>query len=99
MDRLRGPSCRLRVPVSQSEPIMPTLWNSDDDLFTLARRELFTAVVGDVMDKLGLLRQFLDPKIQPLRDDMVVLGRAMTVLEADCFIERAHASNNPLMAK
>jgi regulator of RNase E activity RraA len=78
---------------------MPTLWNTDDDLFTLARRELFTAVVGDVMDKLGLLRQFLDPRIQPLRNDMVVLGRAMTVLEADCFIERAHASNNPLMAK
>src|ERR1043165_4268813 len=62
---------------------MPTLWNSDDDLFALAKRELFTAVVGDVMDKLGLLRQFLSPQIQPLREDMVVIGRAMPVLEAD----------------
>ena len=55
-------------------------WKSDRDLFTLIRGELFPAVVGDVMDKLGLRRQFLPPEIQPLRDDMVVLGRAMTVL-------------------
>ena len=59
-----------------------TLWRDDDELFRLARRELFTAVVGDIMDKLGYLRQFLPPQIKPLRDDMVVLGRAMTVLEA-----------------
>src|ERR1035437_7141466 len=78
---------------------MPTLWNSDDELFSLAKRELFTAVVGDVMDKLGLLRQFLSPQIQPLRADMVLLGRAMTVLEADVFIEKAPASANPLSAK
>src|SRR4029079_17865646 len=62
---------------------MAELWNSDEELFALARRELFTAVVGDVMDKVGLMRQFLDPRLQPLREDMVVIGRAMTVLEAD----------------
>ena len=62
---------------------MAKLWTSDADLFALARRELFTAVVGDVMDVLGLTRQFLPPAIQPLRDDMVVLGRAMPVLEMD----------------
>src|SRR5688572_3732888 len=75
------------------------LWQSDEDLFQLARRELFTAVVGDVMDKLGLRRQFLSPRIQPLRDDMVVIGRAMTVLEADVFEERVERSVNPLMSK
>jgi regulator of RNase E activity RraA len=32
---------------------------------------------------MGLLRQFLPPQIKPLRNDMVVTGRAMTVLEAD----------------
>ncbi len=62
-----------------------SLWNSDPDLFDLARRELFTAVVGDVMDKAGLLHQFLPAGIQPLRPDMVVIGRAMPVLEADIF--------------
>jgi regulator of RNase E activity RraA len=62
---------------------METLWENDEELFATARRELFTAVVGDIMDQMGYLRQFLPPAIQPLRDDMVVIGRAMTVLEAD----------------
>jgi len=74
-----------------------TLWQSDDELFALARRELFTAVVGDVMDKLCLRRQFLSPEIQPLREDMVVIGRAMTVLEADVFAENIEGSANALM--
>ena len=59
------------------------LWTTDEELFALARDELFPAVVGDVMDKVGLLRQFLPPQIKPLSAAMVVIGRAMTVLEAD----------------
>src|SRR4030095_16337224 len=62
-------------------------WKSADELFTLARRELFTAVVGDVMDKLNLRRQFLRPQIQPLDRRMMAIGRALTVLEADFFEE------------
>ena len=66
---------------------MKKLWKNDAELFALARRELFTAVVGDVMDKVNLRRQFLPPEIQPLAPAMVTIGRAMTVLEADCFEE------------
>lgn len=62
---------------------MTPAWKTDDELFELAKRELFTAVVGDVMDIMGHRRQFLPPGIQPLRDDMVVIGRAMPVLETD----------------
>jgi regulator of RNase E activity RraA len=62
-------------------------WDSDEELYGTVRRDLFTAVVGDVMDTIGLLHQFLPPHIKPLRDDMVVIGRAMTVLEADVFTE------------
>ena len=62
-------------------------WGSDEELYSTVRRDLFTAVVGDVMDTMGLLRQFLPPHIKPLRDDMVVIGRAMTVLEADVLAE------------
>ncbi len=58
-------------------------WNNDDELFELCRKELFSAVLGDVMDIMGYTHQFLPPKIQPLRDDMVIAGRAMPVLEAD----------------
>ena len=66
---------------------MKKLWKNDSELFTLARTELFTAVVGDVMDKLNLRRQFLPPEIQPLAPGMVTIGRAITVLEADFFEE------------
>ncbi|WP_309383257.1 RraA family protein [Cerasicoccus frondis] len=59
------------------------IWKNDTELFQLVRQELYTAVVGDVMDLMGRCDQFLSPRIQPLRDDMVVVGRAMPVLEAD----------------
>lgn len=75
------------------------LWNSDSELFDLARREFFVAVVGDVMDKLNLQHQFLPPDIQPLRLDMVVIGRAMPVLSVDVFAEKITGSANKLMAK
>jgi regulator of RNase E activity RraA len=58
-------------------------WGTDEELFKICRTELFTAVIGDCMDLMGHERQFLPPAIQPLRDDMVVVGRAMTVLEMD----------------
>lgn len=74
-------------------------WRDDNELFAIARRELFTAVIGDVMDKLKLRRQFLPPRIQPLSREMVAVGRAMTVLEADFFEESIVDSRNPLAAK
>ena len=66
---------------------MANEWTHDNELFAATRRELMTALVGDAMDRLGLRHQFLPPHLQPLRLDMVVLGRAMPVLEADCFEE------------
>jgi len=77
---------------------MTTLWNSDEELFSLAKRELFTAVVGDTMDKLGFTRQFLPAKIQPLNDEMITIGRAMPVLVADYFSERVNGQT-PVGAK
>jgi len=74
-------------------------WKSDDDLFALVRRELFTCVVGDVMDKLDLQHQFLPPQIRPLRADMVVVGRAMPVLAVDVFAEKVAGTANRLMSK
>ena len=62
---------------------MSVEWKSDQDLFDLANRELFTAVVGDAMDKLGLVHQFLPPQVRPLEPSMRTIGRAMTVLGAD----------------
>src|ERR1700733_1363031 len=74
-------------------------WNSDEELFALAERELFTCVVGDVMDRMHLVHQFLPPQIQPLRQDMVLIGRAMPVLSGDVFKEAVQDSANNLSAK
>jgi regulator of RNase E activity RraA len=61
-------------------------WKNDNELFDLVRRELYSAVVGDVCDALGLRRQFLPPEIRPVTSTSnvpILVGRAMPVLEAD----------------
>jgi len=60
-------------------------WRDDDELFGLMREHLFTAAVGDVLDNMGFLHQFLPARLQPLHPGMVTAGRAMPVLEADYF--------------
>jgi regulator of RNase E activity RraA len=55
----------------------------DEALFSSLRDNLFTAVVGDVLDKLGRRQQFLPQAIGPLAPNMKLVGRAMPVLEAD----------------
>jgi len=74
-------------------------WKDDKALFLKVRKELFTALVGDVLDKMGYLHQFLPPEIKPLRADMVVIGRAMPVLEADVCGEIVENTKNPVMQK
>lgn len=59
-------------------------WKNDSELFSLLRSELSTALVGDVLDVMGYQKCFLPPRFYPLRPDMIITGRAMTVLEADC---------------
>lgn len=72
-------------------------WNTDDELFAQAREGLFSAVIGDVMDLQGYTHQFLPPQVQPLRDDMVVIGRAMPVLEADDYGGEGPGRKNDLL--
>jgi len=74
---------------------MTALWQTDAELFALARHELFVAVVGDVLDKLGFQHQFLDPRLKPIDPSMVIIGRAMPVLEAD-YVSGQQTGNNPL---
>lgn len=58
-------------------------WKTDSELFEIIKEHLYTAVVGDIMDTLGFRHQFLPANIRPLRSDMVIVGRAMTVKEED----------------
>lgn len=63
-------------------------WQTDEELMALIRAELYTAVIGDILDEHGYTHQFLPPNIQPLQPDMVLVGRAMPVLEADVFDQK-----------
>nr|WP_246229835.1 RraA family protein [Mucilaginibacter humi] len=58
-------------------------WDTDDELFHIIRTELYTAVIGDIMDVLGYMNQFLPPQLRPLTDSDFIVGRAMTVVETD----------------
>jgi 4-hydroxy-4-methyl-2-oxoglutarate aldolase len=60
-------------------------WKSDSDLFRFCCSELYTPVVGDILDDLGYSHQFLPQPIQPLREEMKLAGRAMPVVMIDVF--------------
>ena len=69
-----------------------TLFQDDSQLFHLMKAELFTAVVGDVLDAAGYTHQFLPPQIRALDPAIMLAGRAMPVLEADSDGEAVSAS-------
>ena len=71
-------------------------WKDDRELFAMMRAELYSAVIGDILDKMHRYHQFLPARVQPIREHMVVAGRAMTVLEADAF-EELTDGRNPIM--
>ncbi|WP_213979834.1 RraA family protein [Sphingomonas sp. dw_22] len=62
---------------------------NDAALFDLFKAELYTPVVGDILDTLGLVHQFLPQPIQPMVTDMKLIGRAMPVLMIDVYGEQA----------
>lgn len=60
-------------------------WKNEKELFALMKEKLYTPVVGDILDSMGYYHQFLPQQIRPLRDDMKLAGKAMTVLMIDVF--------------
>jgi len=64
---------------------MVTEWKSDAELFGICCRELYTPVVGDILDDLGFTHQFLPQPIQPMREEMRLAGRAMPVVMIDIY--------------
>ena len=71
---------------------------NEKEFLNQIKGNLNTAVVGDIMDQLGFQNQFLTPKIKPLRDDMIVIGRAMPVLETDT-LDNTSTSSNAILKK
>jgi 4-hydroxy-4-methyl-2-oxoglutarate aldolase len=60
-------------------------WKDDSDLFRLMRKELYTPVIGDILDQLKCYHQILPPQIQTLSDQHKVAGRVMPALMYDVF--------------
>lgn len=71
-------------------------WKNDKELFTLMKTYLYTAVVGDIMDEMGLQNQFLPQRIRPLKENMILVGRAMAVLESD-LVSDGCGTHNPAL--
>ncbi|MFV0352996.1 MAG: RraA family protein [Oscillospiraceae bacterium] len=61
------------------------MWKNDDELFAMMKEKLYTPVLGDILDSLGHFHQFLPQKIQPMKEEMKIAGRAMPVLMIDVF--------------
>jgi regulator of RNase E activity RraA len=58
---------------------------TDAELFELVNTRLYTAVIGDILDTLGRVHQFLPPQIRPLTPSMRIAGRAMPALVTDVY--------------
>lgn len=63
-------------------------WTNDRELFELFKKELYTPVVGDILDEFKYYHQFLPPEIQPALLEMKLVGRAMPVNMIDVYGEQ-----------
>ncbi len=60
-------------------------YQNDQELFALMKEKLYTAVCCDVMDDLGYWNQAMRHDLRPVDNDMVVVGRAKTVLAPNVY--------------
>ena len=60
-------------------------WENDEQLFSLMAGKLYSAVISDVLDDAGYRNQVMSHKIRPLYENVVAVGRAMTVLCMDVY--------------
>ena len=66
-------------------------YHKDKVLFETMKQKLYTGVVCDSLDELGYRNQAMRENIRPLHHDMVIAGRAKTILAVDVY----HIHDNP----
>jgi regulator of RNase E activity RraA len=66
---------------------------SGDTVIAEAREKLFCALLSDVLDSLGYEKQALPPRVRPLDEALVMVGRARTMLYADVYARPAPDTN------
>jgi len=63
-------------------------WGNDKELFAMARKELYTGVLCDMLDTIGYSHQFLPHEIQALRPMDIMVGRAFPTIICDVYGEQ-----------
>ncbi len=66
---------------------------TESDLLASVARDLYTAVLSDVLDELGYRTQAMSPAIRPLDDELVMVGRARTATYREVY--SSPAGDNP----
>lgn len=58
---------------------------TDAEMFEIMGEKLYSGVLCDVMDELGLRDQAMNERLRPLDDALSVIGRAKTILAVDVY--------------
>ncbi|MET3577168.1 regulator of RNase E activity RraA [Mesorhizobium robiniae] len=66
---------------------------SDGALFKEMRERFFCALISDVLDNLGHMKQALPASIRPVDESVVMVGRARTMLYSDVYAFPAPGEN------
>ncbi|ARD85275.1 demethylmenaquinone methyltransferase [Ferroplasma acidiphilum] len=59
--------------------------NTSNKYYEDLKSKLYSAVISDSLDSFGFREQTMSPEIRPLNENMIVVGRAKTVLAADVY--------------
>lgn len=59
--------------------------NASNKYYEDLKSKLYSAVISDSLDSFGFREQTMSPEIRPLNENMIVVGRAKTVLAADVY--------------
>lgn len=63
------------------------------------KEQLSSAVIGDILDTMGRLRQFLPSYLRPISEGTRLFGRAFTVLESDFVRGDQDQGSNPVLKR
>src|SRR5690349_14659375 len=58
---------------------------SETALFDRMEKKLYSAVISDILDDMGIRNHTLNREIHPVASDMVLAGRAMPIVVAQVF--------------
>lgn len=71
--------------MTETETVLASAAATEAALFDELEREIYTAVVSDVLDRLGYRDQAMTAEIRPIWNGAQLVGRAHTVLSTDVY--------------